>query len=193
MNRGAALKKQRPFLLARKAILMARLKKFAYEVPLALALIMPLTRLAHSATPQATSPERRDPAAAFVSDQPPGGTPEAVEVAREVLRLQEELGGSIVSDLGMPEPTAPTPWTLSHALPSLPQPPQPNWVPRQPTPVDVLRETAWQLEQSAHLLESLDLYAQADALRTTATQLRQDARKLKSEQKQEDSAAVRAN
>ncbi len=171
---------------------MARQKRFAYEVAMAFALIMPLTLLAHSATLETTSPEPSDPAAAFVSDQPTVGTPEAVEVAREVLRLQEELGGSIVSDLGMPDPTAPTRWTPPPAPPSLLRPPQPNWVPRQPTPIDVLRETAWRMEQSAHLLESLDLYDQADAVRATASRLRQDARFMKTRQKKAGSAAVEA-
>jgi hypothetical protein len=43
------------------------------------------------------------------------------------------------------------------------------------------RETARQLEQSAHQLESLDQYLQADALREMADTLRLDARKLRAE------------
>jgi hypothetical protein len=57
-------------------------------------------------------------------------------------------------------------------------------MPYQPatrSPVSALRDVSWQLEQSAHLLESLDLYSQADALRETAAKLRHDARKLKAD------------
>ncbi len=132
---------------------------------------------------------------AIASDQSPANKRDAEEVAREVLRLQEEMGGSIVTDFALPErrsPKVPTyvpdpsrmdpPKTLSH--------PQHSWEPQLPSPVAALRQTAWQLEQSAHLLESLDLYSQADALRTTATRLRQDARRMKSEKSHEDSAAA---
>jgi hypothetical protein len=98
-------------------------------------------------------------------------TPTPAEVAREVLRLQEELGGSVASGFGAP-----------HEVVSVPpqQPPQP-WRPMPKSPVLALRETAWQLDQSAHVLESLDLYDQADALRETADKLRKDARGMKAE------------
>lgn len=115
----------------------------------------------------AFAPER---VAAIATDAPTSSVPAPHDVAREVLRLQEEMGGSIVSDLQ----TAPG-WNTTPTPPPLPQP----WRPTLGTPVLALRETAWQLEQSAYLLESLDLYSQADALRETANKLRIDARKLK--------------
>ena len=108
--------------------------------------------------------------AAIATDVPNSAAPDPEIVAREVLRLQEEMGGSIVSDF-QPEPR----W---NALPTPPIGPQ-LWRPALNSPVLALRETAWQLEQSAYLLESLDLYSQADALRETAGRLRRDARKLK--------------
>ena len=45
--------------------------------------------------------------------------------------------------------------------------------------VNILRQTAQQLEHSAHLLECQDLYEQADGIRRQANQLRADARALK--------------
>jgi hypothetical protein len=118
-------------------------------------------------------------AAAIVTDQPAAElSPE--DVAREVLRLQEEMGGSIVTDLD----TAPD-WSETQR----PQLRRADWnQPRPstrrnttPTAVNILRETARQLEQSAHQLESLDLYPQADGLREMADSLRHDARKLRAE------------
>lgn len=110
--------------------------------------------------------------AAIATDAPAPSVPAPQDVAREVLRLQEEMGGSITEGFGeLP------PW-----VPSQPFPPQLSQRPlgkAVQSPIHVLRETAWQLEQSAYLLESLDLYSQADALRETADRLRKDARKLK--------------
>jgi hypothetical protein len=108
--------------------------------------------------------------AAIATDGPPTTPPAPQDVAREVLRLQEEMGGSIVSDF--------RPEGVSHPQAN-PQPLPLPWRPAMTSPVLALRETAWQLEQSAHLLESLDLYSQADTLRETADKLRRDARKLK--------------
>jgi hypothetical protein len=122
-------------------------------------------------------------AAAVVTDQPSAElSPE--DVAREVLRLQEEMGGSIVTDLdaapGWNEPPRAqlrrTGW--DQPRPSLPRGRQRDMT---PTAVNILRETARQLEQSAHQLESLDLYSQADAIREMADRLRHDARKLRAE------------
>ncbi len=106
--------------------------------------------------------------AVIATDAP--SVPAPQDVAREVLRLQEEMGGSIVSDF-QPEAA----WNGPPTPPPVPHP----WRGALSSPVLALRETAWQLEQSAHLLESLDLYSQADALRETADKLRKDARKLK--------------
>ncbi|MDZ4658258.1 MAG: hypothetical protein SH868_11830 [Bythopirellula sp.] len=117
---------------------------------------------------EAENPIATERVAAIAADVPPVPTPQ--DVAREVLRLQEEMGGSIVSDF-QPEPA----WNAPPTPPPVPHP----WRPAVSSPVLALRETAWQLEQSAHLLESLDLYSQADALRETADRLHKDARKLK--------------
>ncbi len=117
---------------------------------------------------EAEIPFAAERVAAIATDSPPAPAPQ--DVAREVLRLQEEMGGSIVSDFatqsGWNTPPNPSP---------VPQP----WRGVHNSPVLALRETAWQLEQSAYLLESLDLYSQADALRETADKLRIDGRKLK--------------
>jgi hypothetical protein len=109
---------------------------------------------------------------AVVTDAPrtQEATPE--EVAREVLRLQEEMGGSIVSDWNAaPVEVGPTQRAIYQ--PQVEQPTAPA--------IRILRESARQLEQSAHQLESLDLYPQADALREMAQKLRLDARKLRAE------------
>ncbi len=108
--------------------------------------------------------------AAIATDGPTSTAPPVTEdVAREVLRLQEEMGGSVAAGFGnqwTPPPAGAPPMTYQPATRS---------------PVSALRDVSWQLEQSAHLLESLDLYSQADALRETAARLRHDARKLKAD------------
>lgn len=83
------------------------------------------------------------------------------DMAREILQLQQQLGGSVVekrTDLQ-------------------------GWRPEPPSThgdqVLLLRETAFQLDEAAHRLELQDLYEQADALRNVATRLRHDARELK--------------
>lgn len=97
---------------------------------------------------------------------PPSASPNAEEVAREILEIQNQLGGSIVKASagadGWPSPTA-TPLASS------------------PAQVPALREAAWQVTAAAHRLELVDLYRQADALRELASQLRHDARNLKRE------------
>lgn len=108
--------------------------------------------------------------AAIATDSPV--TPTPADVAREVVKLQEELGGSITKDFG-----AGPPWVPAQPYP--PQQPPHVWRPLPQSPVAALRDVAWQLEQSAHVLESLDLYSQADALRETADRLRKDARRMK--------------
>ena len=99
-------------------------------------------------------------------------TPTPAEVAREVVKLQEELGGSITRQFGEIPPWAP-------GQPYPPAQPPHRWPPTPKSRVAVLREVSWQLEQSAHLLETLDLYDQADAVRQTAAKLREDAREIR--------------
>jgi hypothetical protein len=109
--------------------------------------------------------------AAIATDVSPV-TPTPAEVAREVIKLQEELGGSITQHLAEPmQPDPPLPRPIA-------QSPRP-WRRLPESPVTALRETAWQLEQAAHRLELLDLYDQADAVRETAAMLRGDAREMK--------------
>lgn len=119
---------------------------------------------------EATEAAPADRVAAIATDSPVTTAPPVPEdVAREVLRLQEEMGGSVAAGFG-------NQWTPPPAGP----PPMP-YQPAVRSPVSALREVSWQLEQSAHLLESLDLYSQADALRETAAKLRHDARRMKEE------------
>ena len=94
-----------------------------------------------------------------VAEQPEASAPSvsAEEVAREILEIQNQLGGSIVKSL------APPPASLVSSL----------------EPVAALREAAWQVTAAAHRLELVDLYRQADALRELASQLRFDARRMK--------------
>jgi hypothetical protein len=109
---------------------------------------------------------------AIVTDapRPPEISPE--EVAREVLRLQQEMGGSIVTGFGVPAT-----WNAPANVPTTQHEPNPV---AGVSPIRALREVAWQLDQSAYLLESLDLYEQADSLRETAGKLRTESRRLKS-------------
>ena len=131
----------------------------------------------------------------------------AEEMAREILQLQQQLGGSIVDERLRGEPLQ------MRSLPEAYVPP-----PRQLAPPDVtlladpafaapwpqhranhpaahqsagrhsspmhsrvrqLRQVAWELDRAAHQLEELDLYEQADAIRAVATRLRRDARLMK--------------
>jgi hypothetical protein len=122
-------------------------------------------------------------AAAVVTDQPAADlSPE--EVVREVIRLQEEMGGSIVTDLDveLPQREPPrTPARRSDWQDRSRTPSRDRWRDPTPTAVNILRETARQLEQSAHQLESLDQYQQADAIREMADKLRHEARNMKAE------------
>jgi hypothetical protein len=108
---------------------------------------------------------------AVATDLPVAPPLSSREVAREVLRLQEEMGGSITQGF-----EANATWEAPLAEPT--GRPQSQPLPTE-SPVRALREVAWQLDQSAYLLESLDLYEQADSLRETAGKLRQDARGMK--------------
>lgn len=127
---------------------------------------------------------------ALASDRP---TPSPAEIAREVLLIQQEMGGSVVTDrAGLLD------WDYARS-PVTPTQQAPRWSTHSPrTPdapshyrnlsaeqisishkVNELREAAWQLETTAYGLEKLDLYDQADALREVATRLRRDARVMK--------------
>lgn len=105
-----------------------------------------------------------------VAQQPETPVPSASaeEVARELLEIQERLGGSIVpaSPQELLHPPADSPRPLSDTA---------------KTQVDQLRVTAWKLDSAAHRLECVDLYSQSDALRELASQLRHDARAMKRE------------
>lgn len=106
-----------------------------------------------------------------------GAEPPVERVAREMLRLQQELGGSIVSQGFLPESgnegSPPQPSTVTQDFARCTKPS------RQ---VVALRAAAWELEKSAHELESVDLYEQADLMRSTAKTLRLEARKLRKRQ-----------
>ena len=109
------------------------------------------------------------------------------EIARELLQLQQQMGGSVVDGRAQLQD-----WNAASG-PVTPQD-APAWSaypPLAPTvqshaafsshsnKVHELREAAWQLDTTAHRLEKLDLYDQADALRGVASRLRRDARELK--------------
>lgn len=97
-------------------------------------------------------------------DPPPPAVP-SNQVVRDLVEIQQQLGGSIVRGSALESLAPPTPSTLPLAV--------------SPSPVSTLREAAWQLDQSAHQLELVDLYEQADTLRDMADQFRQQARNLK--------------
>jgi len=129
---------------------------------------------------------------ALASDRSPDSTepnptkPDPTEnIAREILQLQQQLGGSIVRDReqlrGWPQPVAHEWPPASFQAPSL-QAPSPPFAPRMMTlrsKIVQLREAAMQLDTTAYRLENLDLYDQADALRDVASRFRRDARAMK--------------
>ena len=131
--------------------------------------------------------------AAVASDLEPAS---AEDVARKVLQLQEDMGGSVVknrvdlqnlnhSPSPLPTRTVPTRPIPPSAAPRTAYPPQSSqtWYPSgtspKPKKVAVLREAAWQLDSTAHRFELLDLYERADELRVVAARLRRDARRMK--------------
>ena len=117
-----------------------------------------------------------------VADPHPDPVPDASveEVARQIVDIQQELGGSIVNDS-----TQDGIWGLNSPLVN----PVPQTMPTASSrqPVSTLREAAWQLDVTAHRLELAELYGQADALRELAFELRQDARNLKREEEKRES------
>ena len=94
------------------------------------------------------------------------------EVAREILKIQQEIGGSVV-DLPSAELVSPSLNTEELVISSA------NIGEKDQEPVTALREASLQLDLVAHRLELLDLYSQSDATRELAQRLRQDARALK--------------
>lgn len=119
-----------------------------------------------------TEPNEPQVESAVVTDAPAASPLSSQDVAREVLRLQEEMGGSIVNNWNTaPVQVEPTQRAIYQPQVELPAAPA----------IRILRESARQLEQSAHQLESLDLYQEADMLREMATRARDHARKLRAE------------
>ncbi len=135
----------------------------------------------------ATEPSPRQEHAKVLPDTEVVSDLSSEEMAREIFRLQQQLGGSIVPG------AEPQPWPragdpLGKALitdqevirsrhthsPSAADLPS-----HQLKKVETLREAAFDLERTAHELERLDLYEQADALRDVASRLRRDARQFK--------------
>lgn len=94
------------------------------------------------------------------------------EVVQEIVKIQQQLGGSIVVGPDL-EPLA-----LESASSVSPA--------AAPHVVTTLREVAWQLDNSAYQLEQVDLYQQADDLRGRARQFRSQARELKARAGQAD-------
>lgn len=117
-------------------------------------------------------------------------TPEAV--AREIITIQQQLGGPAVSPQwphsGNPSskalitdhPDFADPRTVSSTQSSYANF-QSSRANPQAKKVETLREVAFRLDATAHELEKLDLYEQADSLRQVASRLRKDARALKQE------------
>lgn len=101
------------------------------------------------------------------------------DFAQEILEIQNELGGSVVDkkfpaeqvlELVQKDARRRAATTTGASVPSPTQ------------QIVALRETAWQLESSAHRLEKLDLYEQADSLRQLARRIRQEARDRREQQ-----------
>lgn len=116
------------------------------------------------------------------------GQPLPKSVAREILEIQQRLGGSIVTDRDALREIAPFsaadhaevsdyPEALAQFISdfSAGQSAAKNCS-QAAEMVESLRDAAWQLDQSAENLERSDLYQQADALRNLAQQFRIEAR-----------------
>ncbi len=102
--------------------------------------------------------------------QPSTEAPPAAVVAAELLRIQAEMGGSIVQ-----------------AVPLFKEPAHyetPPSVPTSDTTACPLREAAWQLDLVARRLELAEQIQQADAVRDLSDQLRGDARAVASQSRQ---------
>ena len=115
--------------------------------------------------------------ALFRVESPSAADPEPMRgeidsVAREIVEIQEQLGGSIVeSQLNTPREGG-----LDNALEGICSASEKKL---SEDPVVALREVSLRLDLTAHQLELKDLYQQADALRDLAQKFRLDARRLK--------------
>jgi hypothetical protein len=117
--------------------------------------------------------------------------PSRESVARELLEIRRRLGGSIVSDREVLQDIPPLPSVDQAEITDLPAAVVPfvSSIPgsqgraklMDPAvgTVNLLRDAAWQLDQSAEKLERSELYKQADALRNLAQQFRLDARAIR--------------
>lgn len=136
-----------------------------------------IAALGTSTLPMRAADQRGPTVAAASTPNPverPRLAPTADHVARELLQIQQQLGGSIVDK--SPELAAlPVRGRTAAAAPATGVAAV-TPAGRAATAVDRLRQASWQLETSAHHLELCELYDQADALRQLAAQLRQDAR-----------------
>jgi hypothetical protein len=132
------------------------------------------------------------------ADETPRAWP--AEVAPELQRIQQELGGSIVRGYS-------TDWNEDAAAPKGVAQPPATAAPRQAggavwasddsgrsrgvaLRIEALREAATKLDAMANALERLELYSQADALRSQAQRLRLDARELTGERPSSEAAVT---
>jgi len=116
--------------------------------------------------------------------------PSREAVVSELIEIRRRLGGSIVSDREMLRNLPPSPSVDQAEVTDYPTAVAQfnstfSGSQRMAKPadsavgtVDMLRDAAWQLLQSAETLERSELYKQADALRSLAQQFRLDARAL---------------
>jgi hypothetical protein len=118
------------------------------------------------------------------SEPPAGQTvfpPKQKEAARESLKIQQQLGGSLVHKYNLLQSIPDRQHLLvpSDHAPAQLAPgnhPSVNHPNSRSSPVELLRETASGLDRAANRLEESNLYPQADALREMAQKLRLEAR-----------------
>lgn len=114
-------------------------------------------------------------------------------VARELLEIQQRLGGSVVagSDVLQAIPASDKS-LLTGSVPGSPLETPLNIGPVNPAiqqglasspagRIQSLRDAAWQIDRSAELLERSDLFQQADELRDLARQFRSEARTIRTQ------------
>jgi hypothetical protein len=107
------------------------------------------------------------PAGEVTEPSKPQDASETGAVVEEILRIQEQMGGSVVGNLGAVESAPPASPQRKHIKAR-----------RKDSPVLVLRRAALDLDLTAHRLEMAELYEQADAVRRQAQDLRLKAREL---------------